>query len=91
MTTSGGPAVTSVGSGTGTCGDQNCYVGSDGACGCEVTCNGQVFGSRCQPSPGGAVCECTINGMGIAKCQGSVAVCDVFTSCCGQFFPGPGG
>ena len=89
--TSGGPATASVGPGGGNCSDQSCFVGSDGFCGCEITCSGKLFSTRCQPVAGGALCECNIDGMPVAKCDDKAAICDVFLSCCGAFFGQSGG
>jgi len=66
-----------------------CYTGSDGSCGCEAVCGGDVFATDCSPSGGPELlCTCSINELPVASCSHPMGMeaCDVFTGCCAPFF-----
>lgn len=75
------------------CGVGPCSVGSNGSCGCQVTCGhptgARTYETTCQPNGDGSFsCGCLVNGKGVGKCTSpsKTTACDVYTSCCTPYF-----
>ncbi|MGK3988752.1 hypothetical protein WME99_37250 [Sorangium sp. So ce136] len=55
-----------------------------GICGCESTCQGKQYETRCEtPAGGDTTCVCLVGGVEVGTCEGeSATACGVKESCC---------
>lgn len=75
---------------TGGC-QQECFQDDGFGCGCYYDCGPDMFETYCYDDPGSpnqpTYCDCYIGGGYVGSCSGGVnLVCDVWDSCCSQYW-----
>jgi hypothetical protein len=68
------------------CSSGRFMAGGSGCTGTGSCLNGQSAEISCSEVNGGITCACSVEGVELGTCQGSDIQCELFGSCCEQFF-----